>query len=131
MSMAITHGVRVSVTTSYLDEQSTPKDGRFVFSYTVTIANEGQETVQLRSRHWVITNARNHVEEVSGDGVVGKQPVLMPNGVHQYTSGCVLKTAWGTMNGSYRMRRKDGSEFEAEIAPFLLAAPFAVPSTLA
>lgn len=113
--------------TTYLPEQSDPPSSRFVFAYTVTIANEGYEVVQLRTRHWIITDASGHVEEVRGEGVVGEQPVLQPNQAFQYTSGCILKTPWGTMNGTYQMFRSDGSHFDAEIAPFLLATPTVSP----
>lgn len=130
MSTAVTNGVRVEVESAYLPDQSDPHNGRFVFRYTVTIANEGAETVQLRTRHWVITDGTNKVEEVRGEGVVGEKPVLAPNQSFQYTSGCILKTAWGTMNGTYQMYRKDGTHFDAEIAPFLLASPSVAPSGL-
>lgn len=128
VSVAVTRGIRVSVETKYLPEQSDPPSGRYVFAYTVTITNEGRETVQLKTRHWIITDAGGHVEEVRGEGVVGEKPVLEPKQVHRYTSGCVLKTPWGTMNGSYQMHRRDGTWFDAEIAPFLLATPSAAPS---
>jgi ApaG protein len=127
MSVAVTKGVRVSVESRYLPQQSAPHNGRYVFAYTVTISNEGAETLQLRTRHWIITDGNNHVEEVRGEGVVGEKPVLEPNQSFQYTSGCVLKTAWGTMNGTYRLFRQDGSHFDATIAPFLLASPTVVP----
>lgn len=100
-----------------------PSAGRFVFAYTVTISNQSADVVQLRTRHWIITDATGRVEEVKGEGVVGEKPTLAPNQSFRYTSGCVLKTAWGTMNGTYQMYREDGSMFDAEIAPFLLAAP--------
>lgn len=126
--MALTRGVRVKVESTYLPEQSDPSGRRYVFAYTVTITNEGSETVQLRTRHWIITDASGHVQEVRGEGVVGEKPVLEPNQAFQYTSGCVLKTPWGTMNGTYQMYRNDGSSFDAEIAPFLLATPHSTPS---
>lgn len=94
-----------------------------MFAYTVVIANAGHETVQLRTRHWIITDGQGRVEEVRGDGAVGEQPVLEPGDEFQYTSGCVLETARGTMHGSYQMYRDDGSQFDAEIAPFVLATP--------
>jgi ApaG protein len=127
MSVAVTRGVRVSVESRYLSQQSSPQQQRFVFAYTVTISNEGDDTVQLRTRHWVITDGNNQVEEVRGEGVVGEKPILEPNQSFQYTSGCVLKTPWGTMNGTYQMHRRDGSAFDAVIAPFLLASPSVVP----
>jgi ApaG protein len=128
VSVAVTKGIRVTVESSYLADQSDPTNSRYVFAYTVTIANEGRETVQLRTRHWIITDAVGHVEEVRGDGVVGEQPVLRPNQAFRYTSGCILKTPWGTMNGTYQMYRADNSHFDAEIAPFLLATPTAKPA---
>jgi ApaG protein len=121
MSSAITHGIRVTVSTQYLPEQS--GSGRYVFAYTVRIANEGTETVQLRTRHWIITDARGEVREVKGDGVVGAQPMLSPGKDFVYTSGCALETPRGTMHGTYQMHRTDGTWFDAEIAPFHLAAP--------
>ena len=94
-----------------------------MFAYTVNISNEGGIRVQLRSRHWVITDGRGRIEEVRGRGVVGEEPQLAPGESFQYTSGCVLETPQGTMHGSYRMQRDDGSSFEAEISPFVLATP--------
>ena len=123
MSTAVTEGVRVSVSALYLPHQSAPDDHRFVFAYTVVIRNEGDRVAQLRTRHWVITDGRGHIEEVRGDGVVGEQPVLGPGQEFHYTSGCVLATPRGTMHGSYQMRREDGSMFDAEISPFVLAKP--------
>ena len=123
MSQAVTRGVKVSVESKYVAEESSPAQDHYVYSYTVTIANEGSEVVQLRTRHWIITDGRGHVEEVRGPGVVGEQPVLKPGQQFKYTSGCVLKTPRGTMHGTYQMYRVDGSMFDAEIAPFLLIAP--------
>lgn len=125
MSEAVTEGVRVRVESRYLPHQSTPANNRFVFAYTVTIANEGEQTVKLESRHWVITDGREKVEEVRGEGVVGEKPVLKPRQSFKYTSGCILETTFGTMRGTYQMRRDDGSTFEAVISPFLLKTPFA------
>ncbi|MCX5741492.1 MAG: Co2+/Mg2+ efflux protein ApaG [Proteobacteria bacterium] len=122
-SSAKTEGIHVRVASQYLSDQSSPRDRRYVFAYTITIVNEGGSTAQLRTRHWVITDARGKVEEVRGDGVVGEQPRLMPGQSFQYTSGCVLTTTVGTMQGSYRMWRDDGSYFDATIAPFSLVAP--------
>ena len=127
MSEAITQGIRVKVESRYLPHQSAPAANRFVFSYTVTISNEGSETVQLRTRHWIITDGHGKIEEVRGDGVIGEQPILGPRQSFQYTSGCILETTWGTMSGAYAMHKDDGSQFEAEISPFLLKAPFAFP----
>jgi ApaG protein len=117
------HDVAVSVQTQYLPEQSDESGGRYVFAYTITISNEGARTAQLRTRHWIITDGRGTVEEVRGDGVVGEQPRLSPGQSFQYTSGCVLTTPIGTMQGTYRMWRDDGSYFDAVIAAFSLALP--------
>jgi ApaG protein len=122
-SSAITRGVRVTVRSQYLADQSSPTDDRYVFAYTVSISNEGNEPAQLRTRHWIITDGRGVIEEVRGDGVVGEQPHLRPGQTFQYTSGCVLATPVGTMQGSYRMWRTDGTFFDASIAPFSLASP--------
>lgn len=127
-SEAVTEGVRVRVESRFVPQQSNPSRGRYVFTYTVKIENESSTTVQLRTRHWVITDASSRVEEVRGEGVVGEQPVLEPRQSFQYTSGCILKTPWGTMMGTYRLHREDGSSFDAVISPFLLAAPFATPT---
>jgi ApaG protein len=122
-SSAETQGIRVRVQSHYLTEQSSPRQERYEFAYTVTISNEGTRSAQLRTRHWVITDARGTVEEVRGDGVVGKQPRLMPGQSFQYTSSCALATPVGTMHGTYRMWRDDGTYFDAVIAPFSLAVP--------
>jgi ApaG protein len=122
-SFAVTDGVRVFVQSLYLPDQSSPRDDRYVFAYTITITNEGARTAQLKTRHWIITDARGTVEEVRGDGVVGEQPKLASGQSFQYTSGCVLNTPIGTMHGTYRMWRDDGSFFDAEIAPFSLVSP--------
>jgi ApaG protein len=110
------------VRSDYLEHQSVPQAGRFVFSYSVQIANEGPRTIRLMTRHWIISDAEGNVREVRGEGVVGRQPVLLPNEAFQYESGCVLRTPWGTMQGTYQMHLEDGSQFDAEIAPFLLAS---------
>jgi ApaG protein len=123
MSEALTKGIRVSVESVYLPDRSSPGTHQYVFAYTVRIANEGPQTAQLRTRHWVITDGNGKVQEVRGEGVVGKQPVLEPGEAFEYTSGCVLETPHGTMHGTYQMVRNDGVEFDAEIAPFLLAVP--------
>lgn len=101
-------------------------DDLWFYLYTVTISNQGTRTVQLKSRHWVITDEKKRVEEVRGPGVVGEQPVLAPGESFRYTSGCPLKTATGFMHGSYRMVTEEGDEFDAEIAPFTLSEPLAV-----
>jgi ApaG protein len=122
-SQAVTQGIRVRVQSHYLPEQSAPNDDRYVFAYTITISNESTYTAQLRTRHWIITDGRGGVEEVKGDGVVGEQPRLSPGQSFQYTSGCVLTTPIGTMQGSYRFWRDDGTYFDVAIAPFSLASP--------
>ena len=106
-----------------MPEQSAPKAKRYVFAYTVRIANEGERSAQLRSRHWIITDADGKVEEVRGPGVVGQEPHLRPGEHFEYTSGCVLSTPRGEMRGTYQMYRSDGSSFDATIAPFSLASP--------
>lgn len=124
VSSAITNGIRVSVTSVYVPAQSSPTEKRYVFAYTVRIGNEGSSPAQLRSRHWIITDAKGKVEEVRGPGVVGKQPLLRPGENFEYTSGCVLETPRGSMRGSYQMHRPDGEQFDAEIAQFDLSMPF-------
>ncbi|TNF62029.1 MAG: Co2+/Mg2+ efflux protein ApaG [Deltaproteobacteria bacterium] len=125
-SSAETNGVLVEVQSFYLEEQSHPARRHFVFAYTITITNNGSEVVQLRSRHWIITNALGEVEEVEGPGVVGEQPVLSPGESFRYTSGAVLPTERGTMRGTYQMHRADGAQFDAQIAPFLLERPYSL-----
>jgi ApaG protein len=122
-STALTEGIRVSVRSQYVADQSVPLAQRYVFAYTVRIANEGLEPAQLRTRHWVITDGGGKTEEVRGPGVVGQTPYLRPGEHFEYTSGCVLQTSRGEMRGSYQMYRPDGRMFEAEIAPFMLALP--------
>jgi ApaG protein len=119
-SEAVTRGVRVQVVSELVPERSSPKDGQWFFLYRVRIRNEGDGTVALRSRHWVITDANGRIEEVRGPGVVGKQPVLAPGEGFEYTSACPLHTSFGVMHGSYQMRTEGGEEFDAEIAPFTL-----------
>lgn len=127
-SEAITNGIRIRVVSQYLPDHasSEPRDRQWFFTYTVRISNEGFDTVQLVSRHWQITDANGHTEEVRGPGVVGAQPVLAPGESFEYTSGCPLRTAFGTMKGAYQMVSDDGQEFDAEIAPFALNVPYAV-----
>jgi ApaG protein len=122
-STALTEGIRVRVQSLYLADQSSPPDDRYVFAYTITISNESTRPAQLRTRHWIITDARGAIEEVRGEGVVGEQPRLAPGQSFQYTSGCALTTSVGTMHGTYRFWRDDGSYFDAVIAPFSLCAP--------
>lgn len=123
VSTAITNGIRVNVTSTYVPSQSAPSAKRYVFAYTVRITNEGSAVTQLRSRHWVITDGRGKVEEVRGPGVIGKQPILRPGEHFEYTSGCVLETPRGTMRGSYQMYPQGTAPFDAEIAEFTLSMP--------
>jgi ApaG protein len=125
-SEAVTNNVRVEVESQYAPERSQPFQNHWFFHYTVRISNEGDETVQLLSRHWIITDGNGHVEEVRGAGVVGEQPVLTPGESFEYTSGCQLKTSTGTMRGTYQMVTEEGSHFDVEIAPFALAEPYTV-----
>jgi ApaG protein len=117
------HNIRVDVETSYLDEQSDPREGRYVFSYTITIRNEGQVPARLLTRHWLITDANGKVEEVRGDGVIGEQPYLKPGQGFRYSSGTVIETPVGSMQGSYQMLGDDGARFDAPRQPFRLAMP--------
>ena len=119
----ITRGIRVAVKPAYLDDQSDPEEGQFLWSYTVTIENKGTEAVQLLSRYWHITDGKGRIQEVRGPGVVGAQPVLAPGQTFQYTSGCPLPTASGFMTGRYQMRSASGEAFEAEIPAFVLESP--------
>jgi ApaG protein len=123
ISTALTEGIRITVRSSYVSDQSAPTARRYVFAYTVRIANEGSEPAQLRTRHWIITDGVGKVEEVRGPGVVGRQPNLGPGEHFEYTSGCVLQTPRGEMHGTYQMHRPDGRVFDAAIAPFLLVLP--------
>jgi ApaG protein len=118
--------VDVSVATRFLPEQSQPEQNRFAFAYTVTITNNGERPAKLLSRHWVITDGDGHVQEVRGAGVVGQQPLIAPGASHTYTSGTVMATRVGTMQGSYQMVADDGKRFDAPIAPFRLAVPGAL-----
>lgn len=126
MSTAVTQGIRVTVRPQWLEEHSVPQANRWVFAYTIAIANEGDETVQLVSRHWLITDANGNEESVVGDGVVGEQPILAPGDSHEYTSFCPLPTPLGSMRGTLRMVRRDGTFFDAKIAPFTLAIPYSL-----
>ncbi len=119
----VSHKIRVQVTTTYLDEQSSPGEQRYVFSYTITIRNEGQRAAKLLTRHWIITDANGRVKEVRGEGVVGEQPHLEPGQGFRYSSGAVLETPVGTMEGSYQMVDAEGRRFDAPIPPFRLAIP--------
>ena len=112
--------MKVRVESAYSPERSQPARNRWFFFYTVQISNEGTETVQLVSRHWIITDATGHVEEVKGPGVVGEQPVLMPGEQFEYSSGTALATAQGSMRGSFLCVTERGDVFHAPVAEFLL-----------
>lgn len=117
------HDIRIKVATSYVDDQSEPEADRYVFAYTITISNDGTVPAKLMSRHWIITDANGKVQEVNGDGVVGEQPHLNPGERFRYSSGAVLATPVGAMQGLYRMETDTGSSFDAPIAAFTLAVP--------
>jgi ApaG protein len=122
-SEAVTRNIRVHVESQYDPHRSRPSQNQWFFLYTVRISNEGQETVQLISRHWIITDAMGKVEEVRGPGVVGHQPVLAPGEGFEYTSGCPLTLPFGSMHGTYQMVSERNEKFDIEIAPFTLAEP--------
>ena len=126
MSTALTRGIRVTVRAQYLAERSSPKAGQYAFAYTVRIANEGEATAQLRSRHWIITDGEGKVQEVRGEGVVGEKPILKPGQAFEYTSWCMLETPHGSMRGTYQMVGADGAQFDAQVAPFTLALPYSL-----
>jgi ApaG protein len=115
--------ISINVNTTYLAEQSDPASDRYVFAYTITIANTGTVAAQLISRHWIITDAENVTQEVKGLGVVGEQPLLQPGESFEYTSGTAMATPVGTMQGSYQMVAEDGIKFDAEIPKFTLSMP--------
>lgn len=115
--------ISIDVLTNYVDDQSDPDDDRYVFAYTITIANRGAVAAQLLSRHWVITDGNGKVQEVSGDGVVGEQPHINPGEEYRYSSGAVLETPVGSMQGKYRMVADTGLGFDAPIPAFTLAVP--------
>lgn len=118
--------IDISVQTQYLQDQSDPDNGRYAFAYTIGIENRTDEPVKLVSRHWIITDDNDQIEEVRGPGVVGLQPMIEPGQKFVYTSGAILTTQFGTMQGSYEMLKPDGSRFDAEIPPFLLSRPHSV-----
>lgn len=115
--------IDVSAETRFVRDQSAPEENRYVFAYTITITNKGSAPAQLKTRHWIITDARGQVQEVRGDGVVGEQPRLEPGESFRYTSAAMLETPVGTMHGSYQMIADDGTKFDALIQPFSLAMP--------
>ncbi len=125
-SEALTRGIRVRVQSEYSPDQSAPSKNQWFFLYTVTISNEGADTVQLLTRHWIITDGTGHIEEVRGPGVVGKQPTLKAGESFEYTSGCPLTTPFGVMEGTYQMVTQDGERFDVKIAPFTLSEPYTV-----
>lgn len=115
--------IHIHIETAYLDAQSEPEDQRYVFSYTITIRNEGTQAAQLVSRHWLITDSNGKTQEVRGKGVVGEQPHLRPGQSFRYSSGAIIETPVGTMQGSYQMRSDEGLTFDAPIPAFRLAMP--------
>jgi ApaG protein len=119
----VRHKISIEVETNYVDDQSEPRERRYVFTYTITIRNVGEVPAKLLTRHWVITDANGRVEELRGDGVVGEQPYLKPGQGFRYSSGAVLETPVGTMQGSYQMIADDGATFDAPIPAFRLAMP--------
>ena len=126
VSEATTRGVYIQVESTHDPARSMPEQNQWFFLYTVTISNEGNETVRLLNRHWIITDGDGQVQEVQGPGVVGEQPVLEPGQSFKYTSGCPLRTAFGFMRGTYTMRTEGGESFEAQIADFELSEPYAI-----
>jgi ApaG protein len=118
-----THQIEVTVKTTYVPGQSAPENNRYVFAYTVTITNHGNVSARLLTRHWIITDANEKVQEVRGEGVVGEQPYLVPGMSFEYTSGTILETPVGVMRGSYQMEADDGTRFDAEIPAFTLSVP--------
>lgn len=123
MSIETPYAIGIDVATHYLDEESSPEDGRYVFAYTIRIHNHGSLPARLVSRHWTVTDAEGRVEEVHGEGVVGEQPWLRPGDGFEYSSGVVLPTSVGTMEGSYDWVADDGTRFKAEIPAFTLSTP--------
>ncbi len=121
-----TEGIRIQVGAQFLPERSDPMLARYTFAYRVVISNEGSESAQLLSRHWIILDAENDRREVHGEGVVGEQPMLEPGTSFEYVSGCTMPTEWGTMEGSFQMIRDDGEVFDAVVGRFFLA-PTAAP----
>lgn len=125
-SERVTRGIRVAAASRFVPERSNPSESEWFFAYTIRISNEGGETAQLLSRHWIITDANGKSEEVRGPGVVGRQPVLPPGQSFEYTSACPLKTSFGVMQGTYQMVTPAGDHFDVEIPPFALSEPFGV-----
>ena len=123
MSDTVTEGVRVGATAFYLPDQSEPENRKYLFGYTIVVSNEGTAPAKLVSRRWLIIDADGRREEVQGPGVVGQTPRLEPGQAFKYQSLCPLRTKWGTMEGTYEMRRDDGQTFDARIGRFYLALP--------
>ncbi len=123
MYQRITNGIKIVVRPQYLEGQSKPEEGHYVWAYTITIENHGRETVTLRTRYWKITDAHGRVQEVRGAGVVGEQPTLKPGDSYQYTSGCPLPTASGFMTGAYQMQMSGGEMFNVDLPAFSLDSP--------
>ncbi|SDQ83509.1 Co2+/Mg2+ efflux protein ApaG [Pseudovibrio sp. Tun.PSC04-5.I4] len=123
MYRAVTRDIQITVEPYYLADESTPEDDQFFWAYTVSIENQGEKAVQLRSRHWHIIDANGHSQEVNGAGVVGEEPVIEPGNSFQYTSGCPLNTSSGIMTGNYRMQTQEGEFFAAKIPAFSLDLP--------
>ncbi|MGL4614624.1 MAG: Co2+/Mg2+ efflux protein ApaG [Shewanella sp.] len=120
---ALETSIKVEVKTEYIEQQSSPEDQKYLFSYTITIINLGEAPAKLETRHWIITDANGHTSEVKGAGVVGETPTIPPNTAYQYTSGTVLDTPLGIMHGSYGMISDSGARFNVIIKPFRLAMP--------
>lgn len=125
-NLQLGNNVDINVETSYQAKQSDPESKRFVFSYRITITNHNETPVQLLNRHWLITDGNQHIQEVNGEGVVGEQPVIKPQDSYTYTSGAVLATSVGSMQGHYEMSTEDGEMFKAPIDAFTLAQPNAI-----
>jgi ApaG protein len=125
-SDTVTHGIRVVADAKYVPERSHPDEGYYFFSYKITIKNEGSEPARLLSRHWIIINATGDRDEVRGPGVIGQHPLLSPGESFEYTSFCPLNTEWGTMEGTYRMQRENGDEFDIDIGRFYLTTTASV-----
>jgi len=125
-TLSLQAAIEIYTLPTYLEAHSSPEQGEYAFAYTVDIVNTGIETVQLLSRHWIITDGNNDIREVKGDGVIGKQPFIEPQSSHRYSSGAILGTRVGTMEGSYTMRSVGGIEFEVTIPVFALIAPGAL-----
>lgn len=120
LNTSITNGIKVSVISAYEDQHSNPREHKYVHSYSITIHNESHGTVQLMSRHWIIVDSDLTIREIKGDGVVGKQPILKPGEIYQYSSWCPLSTEIGKMYGTYQMRNREGTVFDVTVPAFIL-----------